>query len=56
MSYRRLEELDGLRQIAGPDQMDELLLETMTLAKELRSLGGSLHWKQFQGKGSGRSQ
>ena len=52
----RLEEVHRLRHIATPEEHDQLLQESMDLAKELRSLGGTPHWKQFQGKGPSRNR
>ena len=46
----RLEELQGLLEIAGPDQKDELLREKDTLAREQRLLGGGQRWAAVQGR------
>ncbi len=46
----RLEELQGMLEIAGPEQKDELLREKNALAKEQRLLGGGQHWAAVQGR------
>ena len=48
----RLEELQGMLEIAGPDQKDELLREKNALAREQRLLGGGQHWAAVQGRES----
>jgi hypothetical protein len=46
----RLEELQGLLEIAGPDQKDKLLREKDALAREQRLLGGGQRWAAVQGR------
>jgi hypothetical protein len=46
----RLEELQGMLEIAGPDQKDALLQEKNALAREQRLLGGGQHWAAMQGR------
>lgn len=43
----RMEEIDALMPLAGPDEKDELTLEKVRLSDELRALG-SRRWKQFR--------
>jgi hypothetical protein len=45
---RRLAEIDGLMPLADSQEKDMLTLEKMRLVEEIRALGGSRSWKQFQ--------